>query len=48
MASIARPTELNDTYGRLRGVRTGPDGALYITTSEGSDDKLLRVTPAGS
>ncbi|PXY21269.1 PQQ-dependent sugar dehydrogenase [Prauserella muralis] len=48
VASIARPTELNDTYGRLRGVRTGPDGALYITTSEGSDDKLLRVTPAGS
>jgi glucose/arabinose dehydrogenase len=39
------PTEFNDTYGRLRGVRSGPDGALYITTSNGTDDRLLRVTP---
>jgi glucose/arabinose dehydrogenase len=22
----------------------GPDGALYLTTSNGSDDKILRVT----
>ncbi|RBM10646.1 glucose dehydrogenase [Prauserella sp. PE36] len=45
VTELALPTELNNSYGRLRGVRTGPDGALYITTSEGSDDKLLRVTP---
>ncbi|MFF5988876.1 PQQ-dependent sugar dehydrogenase [Prauserella flavalba] len=46
VTDLALPKELNNSYGRLRGVRTGPDGALYITTSEGSDDKLLRVTPA--
>jgi glucose/arabinose dehydrogenase len=45
VADLALPTELNDAYGRLRGVRSGPDGALYITTSNGSDDRLLRITP---
>ena len=38
------PAELNDTYGRLRGARQGPDGALYVTTSNGTNDKVLRVT----
>lgn len=42
--SIAIPPEFNDKFGRLRAARQGPDGALYITTSNGSDDKLLRVT----
>lgn len=41
------PPELDEEYGRLRAARTGPDGALYITTSNGEDDKLLRVTPKG-
>ncbi|MPY78006.1 MAG: PQQ-dependent sugar dehydrogenase [Actinophytocola sp.] len=41
------PPELDEEYGRLRAARTGPDGALYITTSNGEDDKLLRVTPEG-
>jgi glucose/arabinose dehydrogenase len=45
VADLALPTELNDAYGRLRGVRSGPDGALYITTSNGDDDRLLRITP---
>jgi aldose sugar dehydrogenase len=45
VVNLALPTELNDAYGRLRGVRSGPDGALYITTSNGGDDRLLRVTP---
>jgi glucose/arabinose dehydrogenase len=44
--SVSIPTEFNDKFGRLRAVRSGPDGALYITTSDGSDDKLLRVTPS--
>lgn len=39
--------ELDGTHGRLRGVRSGPDGALYVTTSNGSDDRVLRITPAG-
>jgi glucose/arabinose dehydrogenase len=42
--SVSIPTEFNDKYGRLRAARQGPDGALYITTSDGSNDKLLRVT----
>ncbi|HEY0450774.1 PQQ-dependent sugar dehydrogenase [Actinophytocola sp.] len=46
VASVAIPTEFDNRFGRLRAARTGPDGALYITTTNGSDDKLLRVTPA--
>ncbi len=46
VTSVAVPSEFTSTFGRLRAARTGPDGALYITTSNGSDDKLLRVTPA--
>jgi aldose sugar dehydrogenase len=43
---VRLPPEFNDKYGRLRAARSGPDGALYVTTSDGSDDKLFRVTPA--
>ncbi len=40
-------------YGRLRDVITGPDGMLYMTTSNrdgrgipaGNDDKILRINP---
>ena len=39
-----KPVALDGTYGRLRGAVRGPDGALYLTTSNGSDDKILRVT----
>ena len=46
VASQAIPPEFDDKYGRLRAARTAPDGALYLTTSNGKDDKLLRVTPA--
>lgn len=45
VASVAIPKEFNNRFGRLRAARTGPDGALYITTTNGTDDKLLRVTP---
>src|SRR5690606_28971184 len=39
------PEELADEYGRLRAARLGPAGALYITTTNGDNDRLLRVTP---
>ncbi|MEO6471361.1 MAG: PQQ-dependent sugar dehydrogenase [Aeromicrobium sp.] len=42
----SRTDTLNTTYGRLRGTVQGPDGALYITTSNGTDDKILKVVPA--
>ena len=38
--------ELGETYGRLRTPMLGPDGALYVTTSNGGGrDRILRVTP---
>jgi glucose/arabinose dehydrogenase len=39
------PTELNGTFGRLRSAVQGPDGALYLTTDNGSGDRVLRVSP---
>jgi glucose/arabinose dehydrogenase len=38
---------LDGTYGRIRTVQQGTDGALYLTTDNGGDDRLLRVTPRG-
>ena len=39
------PEETDGPFGRLRAARMGPDGALYVTTTNGDDDKLLRITP---
>lgn len=44
---------LEDTYGRLRAVHEGTDGALYVLTSSqdgrgnpaGNDDRLLKLVP---
>jgi glucose/arabinose dehydrogenase len=36
---------LQGTLGRIRDVRTGPDGFLYLLTDE-SDGKLIRLEPA--
>jgi len=44
LREIWTPQALDGTYGRLRGAVAGPDGSLYLTTSNGSDDKILRVT----
>ncbi len=46
-------TNLKDEYGRLRAVVEGPDGFLYISTSntdgrgdpDATDDKIIRVDP---
>jgi glucose/arabinose dehydrogenase len=41
-----RLPELERRYGRIRTVRQGVDGALYLTTDNGGgEDALLRVTP---
>ena len=37
---------LNGTYGRLRAVVAAPDGSLYLTTSNGSGDRVIRVVPS--
>lgn len=42
-------------YGRLRNVVQGPDGAIYVTTSnrdrrgepQAADDRVLRIAPTG-
>lgn len=46
VTSVGIPQEIQDQYGRIRAARLGPDNALYLTTTNGDDDKLLRVTPA--
>ena len=40
-----RVLALKGEYGRLRATVEGPDGSLYLTTSNGSDDKIVKVTP---
>jgi len=45
VTGVGTPPELSDTHGRLRSVQQGPDGALYVTTDNGSDDdEVLKVT----
>ncbi len=36
---------LTDLQERIRDVRTGPDGAVYVLTDDAADGKLLRLTP---
>ncbi|MGW6694169.1 PQQ-dependent sugar dehydrogenase [Rhodococcus sp. NPDC054953] len=37
---------LDGQFGRLRSALLAPDGALLVTTDNGSDDRILRITPA--
>ncbi|MDR7087951.1 glucose/arabinose dehydrogenase [Aeromicrobium panaciterrae] len=47
IGTVTMPPELDGDFGRLRGAVQGPDGALYLTTSNGAGvDKILRVTPS--
>ena len=39
-------TLLDGRFGRLRAAVTGPDDALYVSTSNGSDDRIIRVAPS--
>ena len=44
VTSVTVPKELDGTYGRLRAARVGPDKALYVTSSNGDGDVLVRIT----
>lgn len=44
---VAREERLFRGFARIRDVRQGPDGMLYLLTDE-SDGALLRVEPAGA
>ncbi|MGH4009567.1 MAG: PQQ-dependent sugar dehydrogenase, partial [Pseudonocardiaceae bacterium] len=48
VTEVGQLPQLDGSYGRLRAVRSGPDGALYVTTSNGDDDKVLRIAPTGT
>jgi aldose sugar dehydrogenase len=39
--------EFTGTYGRLRTAQLGTDGSLYLTTSNGANDVILKITPTG-
>ncbi len=34
------------TFGRIRTAQLGPDGLLYLTTDNGSNDRIIRITPS--
>jgi aldose sugar dehydrogenase len=40
------PTEFNGRFGRLRTAQQGPDGCLYVLTSNGGNDAVLRACPS--
>ncbi len=44
VTAVSIPSETDGPFGRLRASRQGPDGALYVTTTNGQDDALLRIT----
>jgi glucose/arabinose dehydrogenase len=39
---------LDEEFGRLRAAVIGPDGALYVSTSNADgEDQIIRVAPGG-
>ena len=42
---VPKEVLFDQKYGRLRSVVQGPDGALYVTTSNGSGDQIIRIAP---
>lgn len=45
VGEAVRPPDLDGTYGRLRSLTLDDDGALWVTSSNGEGDVVLRVTP---
>nr|WP_224392434.1 PQQ-dependent sugar dehydrogenase [Pseudonocardia sp. ICBG1293] len=46
VSDVEIPAALDGEFGRLRGVYTAPDGTLLVTTSNGDDDRILRIDPS--
>jgi aldose sugar dehydrogenase len=45
VTEVSVPAQLDGAFGRLRAVRLGPAGALFVSTSNGTDDQVLRIDP---
>ncbi len=45
VAQVRVPEPLDGQFGRLRAVRAAPDGSLFVSTSNGDDDQVLRIDP---
>lgn len=44
-AVSAAQTLFDGSWGRLRAAVLGPGGQLYVTTSNGSNDRVIRISP---
>jgi glucose/arabinose dehydrogenase len=42
---VSQERLLENQFGRIRDVVTGPDGALYFATSNGNTDRIARIAP---
>jgi glucose/arabinose dehydrogenase/putative cell wall-binding protein len=48
-ATLSNPTtHFNNAWGRIRASVLGPGGQLYLTTSNGSNDRVIRVRPSAT
>jgi glucose/arabinose dehydrogenase len=46
MHATQREILLDQKYGRLRAVTLAPDGSVLVTTSSGSGDRIVKITPS--
>jgi glucose/arabinose dehydrogenase len=42
------PLAQAEGFGRIRALMQGPDGALWFTTSNGSNDRIVRIAPTAT